>query len=231
MRVACASVLAFCFGYTASLEHGCQEAEASEDSLQQSFLQHKAVVSDSEPPLKGICDTVKTPPYSPYADDINNGRFYVFALTNDTSWNPAAFGYVTWYNFRIVLQGRWGKFVGFHMASKDPESDWEVFNFSAETTQPEAVQLLKLDAELCKASNRDCQYSQWHAEIWKGYPLLINWSCGGSMVGNEVLWGGGPSDPDLLPYAWSLIKAQGGGMERFPMIELQSGPHSKPCPW
>ena len=75
------------------------------------------------------------------------------------------------------------------------------------------------------------RYSQWHAEIWKGHPLLIIWSCGGTQVGNEVLWGGGPSDPDLLPYAWSLIKAQGGGMERFPLAAVKSGPHSKPCPW
>lgn len=233
MRVCRISLLVLSFRCsTASLENlACPEGEACEDSLQQSFLQHAALLSQPLEPLKGICDTVKTPPYSPYADEINQGRFYVMALTNDTSWNPAAFGYVSWYNFRIVLQGHRGKFVGFYMAEKEVDSDWSVFNFSAHTRQPEALRLLKVDAELCKVRNRDCQYSQWHAEIWKSHPLMINWSCGGSMVGNEVLWGGGPKDPDLLPYAWSLIKAQGGGMERFPLIELASGPHSKPCPW
>ena len=50
-------------------------------------------------------------------------------------------------------------------------------------------------------------------------------------VGHEVLWGGGPSDPELIPYAWSLIKARGGGLEKFSLTAVTHGPHDLPCPW
>ncbi|CAK9025686.1 unnamed protein product [Durusdinium trenchii] len=46
-----------------------------------------------------------------------------------------------------------------------------------------------------------------------------------------VYWAGGPSDPELIPYAWSLIQARGGGLERFPLTAVKSGPHDLPCPW
>ena len=71
--------------------------------MQQSLLQHAAVISN-EPlaPLQGICDTVKMPPYSPYADEINKEHFYVMAVTNDSAWNPVSFDFVDFYNFRTL---------------------------------------------------------------------------------------------------------------------------------
>ncbi|CAK9036070.1 unnamed protein product [Durusdinium trenchii] len=187
-------------------------AEACEHGVQQSLLQHSTSISEKKrtgivDPLAGICDAVDTPPASPYADEINSGYFYAIALANDTLTNPFSFHYVERYNFRIVMEGRWS-WEAWWMENEDPATRWSYFDFSANSTQTEAVALKALDKELCK--QRHCQSSQWHAEIWKGYPLLINWSCVTSMVGNEVLWGGGPFDPDLIPYAWSLIKARGG---------------------
>ena len=71
--------------------------------IQQSLLQHVSVISDERlAPLQGICNTVKTPPYSPYADEINKNHFYVMALTNDSAWNPVASDFVDFYNFRTL---------------------------------------------------------------------------------------------------------------------------------
>ena len=64
------------------LSFGCRgSAETCEHGIQLSLLQHSTLISEKKhpgivDPLKGICDTVDTPPASPYADEINSCYFY-----------------------------------------------------------------------------------------------------------------------------------------------------------
>ncbi|CAK9080304.1 unnamed protein product, partial [Durusdinium trenchii] len=82
-----------------------RSSEACEQNIQQSLLQHSTLVSKDKKhqviadPLEGVCDTVETPPQSPYADEINNNYFYAIAFTNDTLTNPYSYKWVERYNY------------------------------------------------------------------------------------------------------------------------------------
>ncbi|CAK9025501.1 unnamed protein product, partial [Durusdinium trenchii] len=102
-------------------------AETCEHGIQLSLLQHSTLISEKihpgiVDPLKGICDTVDTPPASPYADEINSCYFYAIALANDTLTNPFSFHYVESYNFRILTEGRWS-WEAWWMENEDPMGD------------------------------------------------------------------------------------------------------------
>ncbi|CAE7853239.1 unnamed protein product [Symbiodinium necroappetens] len=206
------------------------ETESGEVEFQQSLLQHVARVSKNE--SISICDTVTTPDPSPLATSMNHGNFYIIALSNDTALNPTSIGYFEKYNFRTHLQGsderRSLYFTNWWMESDDPSSNWVFEDGSRNITDPASKKKMAMKDAICV--ERGCRLSQWHVEVWKGFPLFINWSCSGFYVGHEVLWGGAPSHPDLLAYAWSLIKAKGGGIERYPLNAIRNGPHDQPCP-
>ena len=183
------------------------ETESGEVEFQQSLLQHVAWVSKNE--SSSICDTVTTPDQSPLATSMNHGNFYIVALSNDTALNPTSIGYFLKYNFRTNLQGsdenRGLYFTNWWMESDDPSSKWLFEDGSRNITDPLSLRRMAMKDAICL--ERGCRFSQWHVEVWNGFPLFINWSCSGFYVGHEVLWGGAPSHPELLPYAWSLIKA------------------------
>ncbi|CAK9055026.1 unnamed protein product [Durusdinium trenchii] len=211
-----------------------EDCELEIEQSHQSLLQHATLVSTEKKQQSlvdsatAICDTVDTPPPSPLSDSMNNpGSFYYIALVNDTAFNPFSIKLVEKYNLRIRFHGGTGNMEAWWMENEDPATPWTYLNVSRHTTQPLGLGALFVDHLGCLKNH--CTYSQWHAEIWKGYPLLIAWSCGGMVVGNEVYWAGGPSDPELIPYAWSLIQARGGGLERFPLTAVKSGPHDLPC--
>ena len=183
------------------------ETGSGEVEFQQSLLQHAARVSKDE--TISICDTVTTPDPSPLATSLNHGNFYIIALSNDTALNPTSTGYFDKYNLRTQLRGsdehRSLYFINWWMESDDPSSKWVFEDGSRNITDPTSLMKMAVKDAICL--ERACRFSQWHVEVWKGFPLFINWSCSGFYVGHEVLWGGAPSHPELLPYAWSLIKA------------------------
>ena len=185
------------------------DTESGEVEFQQSLLQHVARVSTSE--RDSICDTVTTPEPSPLATSMNHGNFYIIALSNDTALNPTSTNYFQKFNLRTHLQGsderRSLYFINWWMESDDPSSNWIFEDGSRNITDPVSLRKMAIKDAICE--ERGCRFSQWHVEVWKGFPLFINWSCSGFYIGHEVLWGGAPSDPELLPYARSLIKAPG----------------------
>ncbi|CAK9036073.1 unnamed protein product [Durusdinium trenchii] len=136
-------------------------SEACEQNIQQSLLQHSTLVSKDKKhqviadPLEGVCDTVETPPQSPYADEINNNYFYAIAFTNDTLTNPYSYKWVERYNYRLRLEGREG-FEGWWMESPKPASRWTYHDFSGNSTAAEALVLRDLHEVVCTHS-RHCQ--------------------------------------------------------------------------
>ena len=198
----------------------CTEGGEGGVEFQQSLLQHAAHVSKDEDRIS-ICETVKTPDESPLAASMNHGKFYIIAMSDDTAVNPYSKRYFEFFNYRTNLQGgdehRSLYFTNWWMESDDPSSKWVFEDGSRNITDPKSLIAMATKDAICL--ERHCKYSPWHVELWKGFPLFINWSCSGFYVGHEVLWAGGPSDPELIPYAWSLIKV--------PRIELEI--LSRPC--
>jgi len=201
------------------------------------------------------CATVKPPPYLDFAKLREEGApeplvafpkfIYVAAITDDSKTNPFTWKYASKWNFRE----RWstGGFVEYFTESGAPDAKWVVrdMRIMNETTgellkgalytpslrPPELRASYLINQELACDSPGGCVSSGWHASMFEGYPLFLNWCCDTELVGNEVFYEGPNASDALLKYAWDKIVEAGGGMENYPIVRGKTSQNDAPCPW
>ncbi|CAJ1401890.1 unnamed protein product [Effrenium voratum] len=160
---------------------------------------------------------------------IQSQFVYLLAATNDSALNPRSGHYFHRYNIRE----KWidsGK-GGFEVYWQDlPGGPWRILDLHTNNTDEEATTYWRQELGPCK--ERDwCRMAMWHSELWKGHRFYLNFLCVTDIMGHELFYEGGPSDPELVSYAWSLIQAKGGGLEKFNLVQVPTGPSEQPCPW
>ncbi|CAJ1436864.1 unnamed protein product [Effrenium voratum] len=204
-------------------------AEPTDQCEDEPHISHTGFLQQGISVKKRLCDRIEMPPEVPHSHRDQDGQdrsVYMLAVTNDSATNPHSYRYAERRNWRE----RWtsGGFISYWQSANSPEADWDSQDMSPTSQDPRT---LKYNATLSVCGEMGCRSSMWHTGQWKGHRFYLYFCCWPDLVGNEVQWEGGQADSELVAYSWSLIQAQGGGMEKFPVVEVPSGPSMQSCPW
>ena len=204
--------------------------EAAEQCEDEHCISHTGFLQQGIRLKKSLCDRIQMPQlpdegsFRHMPRDSGDAFVYVLAVTNDSATNPYSYRYAERRNFRE----RWTPYGFISYWQSSPDADWEVHNRQGGSGDPHETTWESAVQSAC--GEWGCHSSMWHVNMWKGHRFWLNFCCWPDLVGNEVFYEGGPVDSELVAYAWELIKAKGGGMEKYPLVELPAGPTKKSCP-
>ena len=219
LMLRCVSTLAFCLPLATEAA-----ADQCEDELN---ITHVSLLQQGISLKKRLCDSIKMPSVASVPHSVQDRFVYLLAVTNDSATNPHSYRYAERRNWRE----RWtpSGFISYWQSANSPEADWDSQDMGTTSQDPRSVEYNATMRSVC--GEMGCRSSMWHNGLWKGHRFYLNFCCWPDLVGNQVEWEGGQVDSELVAYGWELIQAKGGGMEKFPVVEVPSGPSTQRCPW